>query len=55
LLLLAATLLCGAPFPAAAEYPDRPQWSPPEAAAAVIKADVAKWNEVIRRANLLPK
>jgi len=32
-----------------------PQWSTPEAAAAVIKADVAKWNEVIRRANLVPK
>jgi tripartite-type tricarboxylate transporter receptor subunit TctC len=32
-----------------------PQWSTPDAAAAVIKTDVAKWNEVIRRANLVPK
>jgi tripartite-type tricarboxylate transporter receptor subunit TctC len=32
-----------------------PQSSTPEAAAALIKADVAKWNDVIRRANLAPK
>ncbi len=32
-----------------------PQPSSPEVAAATIKADVAKWNDVIKKANLLPK
>jgi tripartite-type tricarboxylate transporter receptor subunit TctC len=32
-----------------------PQPSTPEAAAAIIKADVAKWADVIRKANLVPK
>jgi tripartite-type tricarboxylate transporter receptor subunit TctC len=32
-----------------------PQPSSPQAAAAVIKADVAKWNDVIRKANLVAK
>ena len=32
-----------------------PQPGTPQAAAAIIKADVAKWNDVIRKANLMPK
>jgi tripartite-type tricarboxylate transporter receptor subunit TctC len=32
-----------------------PQPSTPEAATAILRADVAKWNDVIRKANLAPK
>ena len=32
-----------------------PQPSSPQAAATLIKADIAKWNEVIRKAGLVPK
>jgi tripartite-type tricarboxylate transporter receptor subunit TctC len=32
-----------------------PQPSTPEAAAALIRADVAKWTDMIRKANLVPK